>query len=269
VLSWLFVGLLVIIWGFFLLPTRARSPAASVEDFEQRMSLLAETHRDSPGRWVLMPRRRFLDPRDRVRARVLRRRRNILTLLLEATGLFLLMGLVPPLHMLLFVAGGLAFMTLVYSAVLVQIKSTELERARRQMRRSSPEAASRREAAARMTYPQGFAPEAVYRGAGTGAFEATYGSGRSAGRAPGNARAGSANGTSNGAGNGHGSGNGNGNGHPNGNGHANGVAAHGGSPFDEGILELIDDDVHVIIRRADEIAVEAEPMGSARSACGS
>jgi hypothetical protein len=266
VLSWLFVGLLVIIWGFFLLPTRARSPAASVEDFEQRMSLLAETHRDSPGRWVLMPRRRFLDPRDRVRARVLRRRRNILTLLLEATGLFLLMGLVPPLHMLLFVAGGLAFMTLVYSAVLVQIKSTELERARRHMRRISPEAASRREAAARMTYPQGFAPEAVHRGAGTGAFEGT-GSGRSAGRAPGNARTRSANGASNGAGNGHGSASGNG--HRDGNGHGNGVAAHGGSPFDEGILELIDDDVHVIIRRADEIAVEAEPMGSARSASGS
>jgi hypothetical protein len=184
-----------------------------------------------------------LDPRDRVRARVLRRRRNILTLLLEATGLFLLMGLVPPLHMLLFVAGGLAFMTLVYAAVLVQIKSTEMERASRQMRRSSPEAASRREATARMTYSQGFVPETVYRGAGTGR--------------------GSANG------NGHVPANGNGNGHPNGNGHGNGVAAHGGSPFDEGILELIDDDVHVIIRRADELAAEAEPIGSARSASGS
>jgi hypothetical protein len=268
VLSWLLMGLLVIIWGFFLLPTRGRSPAASVEEFEQGMTLLAETNKDAPGRWVLMPRHRFLDPTDRARARVLRRRRTIFLTLLEAVGFFALIGLVPPLRAMLLVAGALAFVLLVYSAVLVQVKSAELQQARRAMRRRAVAAGAAGRPSGSVALPESYAPEAVYRGAGNGPFERSYGSGFSAGRTNGNGHRVGSNGHAAVNGNGHGGGVlPNGSAGTNGNGHA--VPS---SVFDDGTLELIDDDVHVIIRRAGdmdrEAVVEAASAGSSRSATG-
>src|SRR6266581_9569719 len=103
-LSWLFIAGLGIIWAAFLLPSdRSASPVSTVEEFERKMDMLAETNGVSPGRWVLVPRKgeRFLGSRDRKRLRVRRRRRQVFSVLVEATGLTLLIGLFPPLHLML------------------------------------------------------------------------------------------------------------------------------------------------------------------------
>jgi hypothetical protein len=255
-------SLLVIIWLAFFLPSRHRSPAASVEEFEQKMSLLAETHRDAPGRWVLMPRRRFLGPQDRARARVVRRRRLIFTGLLEATVLFLLMGMVPPLRPMLFAAGALAFLLLVYSALLVQLRIGEHERARR-----GPD---RRPAApSHVTYPDGYAAERVYSGGNGHGYASTYGDGQSPrparranGRAPIDEHATYVQVSADGQparttpaprGNGNG----------NGNGHGPGSTAR---PFDVASLQVLDDDVHVVIRRPDEVAAESADVATSAAA---
>jgi hypothetical protein len=131
-LGWLLVALLGIIWAAFLIPSRRRSAVSSIEEFEQQMSLLAETNSQSPGRWVLMPRkgRGLMNPRDRQRARVRRRRRQVFMVLLEATSLTLLMGLFPPLRMMLYGTAVLALFLLAYALVLAKIREDELERAR-------------------------------------------------------------------------------------------------------------------------------------------
>jgi len=269
VLSWILAALLVIIWLAFFLPSRHRSPAASVEEFEQKMSLLAETHRDAPGRWVLMPRRRFLGPQDRARARVVRRRRVIFTGLLEATVLFLLMGMVPPLRPMLFAAGVLAFLLLVYSAMLVQIRIAEHERARNARGR-------RRAVSSHVTYPAGYAAERVYRGGNGHGYASTYGDGQSPRQVrhsnghvhpdedteylqvSGDGRPATMTTASRARANGNG----------NGNGHGPGSTAR---PFDVSSLQMLDDDVHVVIRRPEEVAAEmsadpdpATPAASAR-----
>jgi hypothetical protein len=266
VLSWILASLLVIIWLAFFLPSRRRSPAASVEEFEQEMSLLADTHKDAPGRWVLMPRRRFLEPRDRARARVVRRRRLVFTALLEATVLFLLMGLVPPLRPMLFAAGALAFLLLVYATVLVQIRIAEHERSKAPRRAPRGAAAADGGPRGRTTYPVGYAAERVYAGGNGHGYATTYGNGhapRSASaRAPARhpdratylqvsvdaepSRVASPNG------NGNGHGNGSGNGYA-----ANGQPASSRRPFDVANLQILDDDVHVVIRRPEEIEAEA------------
>jgi hypothetical protein len=150
VVGWLLVALLGIIWAAFLIPSRRRSPVSSIEEFEQNMSLLAETNNKSPGRWVLMPRkdRGLMAPRDRQRARVRQRRRQVFMVLLEATTLTLLMGLFPPLRLMLYGTAGLALLLLAYALVLAKIREDELEEARRRRRmgdpyaRPSPRAAS-------------------------------------------------------------------------------------------------------------------------------
>jgi hypothetical protein len=131
--GWLLVALLGIIWAAFLIPSHRRSPVSSIEEFEEHMNLLAETNSKSPGRWVLMPRkdRGLLAPRDRQRARVRRRRRQVFMVLLEATTLTLLMGLFPPLRLMLYGTAGLALLLLTYALVLAKIREDELEEARR------------------------------------------------------------------------------------------------------------------------------------------
>lgn len=197
-MSWLLVALLGIIWAAFLIPSRRRSPVSSIEEFEQQMSLLAETKDVAPGRWVLMPRkdRGLLTPRDRQRGRVRRRRRQVFMVLLEATTLTLLMGLFPPLRMMLYGTAVLALLLLAYSLVLAKIREDEVEEVRRRLR----------EEAAGGVRPNGRRPRSV-----------------------------------------HGS-----------NGH--------GQPYDqaattrmlrEGGVQVVDDDVHVVIRRSDEIDVSA------------
>jgi hypothetical protein len=133
VLGWLFMAALVIIWGVFLLPYGGLAFAgSSVEEFERSMDVLAETHRSGSGRWVVMPRKgaAIKDFRDLSRARIRRRRRQILTGLAEATGLFLLMGVFPPLHAMLMPGLVLLGVLLLYMSLLARVKGAESERAR-------------------------------------------------------------------------------------------------------------------------------------------
>jgi hypothetical protein len=133
VLGWLFVAGLVIIWGIFLLPYgRFASAGSSVEEFERSMDVLAETHRSGSGRWVVMPRKgaAIKDFRGLSKARIRRRRRQILAGLAEATGLFLLMGVFPPLHAMLVPGLVLLGVLLLYMSLLARVKAAESERAR-------------------------------------------------------------------------------------------------------------------------------------------
>jgi hypothetical protein len=125
---------MVIIWGLFLLPVgRFGTSGSSVEEFERSMDLLAETQRRGPGRWVVMPRKGapIKDFRDLSKARIRRRRRRILAGLAEASGLFILMGLFPPLHGMLIPGVILLGLLLVYMALLARVQAVESERARR------------------------------------------------------------------------------------------------------------------------------------------
>ncbi len=142
-LGWLLVVALVIIWAIFLFPflRRRRSPVTTVEEFEQKMDFLAETNVAHRGRWVLTPRKgeRFLGGRGRSRSRVRERRRQVFTLLLEATGLALLIGLFPPFHEILYGAAALGFLLLVYTLLLLRIRGVESHRAQlRRARRGVP-----------------------------------------------------------------------------------------------------------------------------------
>jgi hypothetical protein len=174
-----------------------------VKEFEQKMNLLAEANRAPPGRWVLMPRKgqRFMGP-DRERARVKRRRRQVFMVLLEATGLTLIMGIFPPFRIMLVVTVVLVFLLLVYMAVLVRLRSEELERTRMQ---------------GMTAYQPAYQPAA---------YGLRY---------------------SNGNGNGHGpryAGNGQGNGYQ---------RVDAANEWLESGLRLVEEDVHVVVYRSDEI----------------
>jgi hypothetical protein len=133
VLGWIFVAGMVIIWGIFLLPVgRFGTSGSSVEEFERSMDLLAETQRRGPGRWVVMPRKGapIKDFRDLSKARIRRRRRRILAGLAEASGLFILMGLFPPLHGMLVPGVALLGLLVVYMVLLARVQVAESERAR-------------------------------------------------------------------------------------------------------------------------------------------
>jgi hypothetical protein len=133
-LGWFLVAVLGMIWLAFLLPHGrfGLSTRSSVEEFGRNMDLLAEANRSVPGRWVIMPRRgaRFMDPRDRLRARIRRRRRQVLALLGEVTGLLVIIGLFPPLHAMLYGALILLGLLLVYGATLARVRAAETARAR-------------------------------------------------------------------------------------------------------------------------------------------
>jgi hypothetical protein len=105
---------------------------SSVEEFEKKMDMLAETNGAPPGRWVLTPRKgeRFLGSRDRKRIRVRRRRRQVFSVLVEATGLTLLIGLFPPLRLMLVGTGILAFVLLLYVGLLMKLRTDEALKAR-------------------------------------------------------------------------------------------------------------------------------------------
>jgi hypothetical protein len=132
VLAWILIVPLAIIWLTFLFPLRRRrSPTSSVEEFERNMSLLAEANKAPPGRWVLTPRKdeRFMGP-ERKRVRVRRRRRVIFLALLEVSALSLIIGLFPPLRPMLFGSAGLGLIILAYTALLVRIRTDEQTRAK-------------------------------------------------------------------------------------------------------------------------------------------
>lgn len=161
-LGWLLVTGLGIIWATFLFPflRRRRSPVTTVEEFEQKMDFLAETNVPSRGRWVIAPRKgeRFLGERGRNRSRVRERRRQVFTLLLEGTGLALLIGLFPPFHRFLLGAAILGGLFLVYALLLVRIRSVEDHRAK--LRRA-------RRAAIRPAYMYGEEPSWMHGNGGT------------------------------------------------------------------------------------------------------
>jgi hypothetical protein len=217
VVTWLLLALLGIIWAALLFPSRSRSPKSSVEEFEQRMNLLAEANKAAPGRWVLMPRKgqRFMGP-DRGQARVRRRRRQVFMVLLEATGLTLIMGIFPPFRIMLWVTAILVFVLLVYMAALVRLRAEELERVRTQMR---------------VARSHGYTDDYGYRWPPQT---------RSSYPVPAYAS---------------GHGNGNGNGHA----RRDGSSRNGHQRVDaradwlESGLRLVDDDVHVVVYRSDEI----------------
>jgi len=90
------------------------------------MELLAqaEVHGTS-GRWIVTPRKgvRFLGPRERQQARARARRRRVFVFLLEAIGLSLLIGIVPPLRVSWIVAAALGGLLLIYVWALLVIKA--------------------------------------------------------------------------------------------------------------------------------------------------
>jgi len=213
---------LVIIWAAFLLPfgSRRASPAATVEEFERKMGILAETNRQQAGRWVLVPRKgeRFMGPRDRERVRVRRRRKHVFTVLLETTGLTLLIGLFPPLRDMLFVTAVLVGVLVLYVGLLVRLRLDEHRRARLLRVRRARAAAERFE-----RVPVGALRRTV-----------AYANG---------------NGHSNGNGRAHSNGNGHGHTNGNGNGHHESYPESGLRIVEEDLEVLMDDDVHVVIRR--------------------
>ncbi|HEX9299218.1 MAG TPA: hypothetical protein VF968_03710 [Actinomycetota bacterium] len=126
-MEWMVLAGLGIMWVAFLVPRgRKRSEARSVNDFEQRMELLAnaEVH-GTTGRWIVTPRKgvRFLGPDDRRRARARERRRKVFVVLLDSIVLTSLIGLAPPLRAMWFVAGGLGAVLFLYVWVLLSIKA--------------------------------------------------------------------------------------------------------------------------------------------------
>lgn len=224
-MTWLLLAVLGMIWAALLLPSRSRSPKSSVQEFEQRMNLLAEANRAAPGRWVLMPRKgqRFMGP-DRGRARVRRRRRQLFMVLVEATGLTLLMGIFPPFRIMLWGTAILLFVLLVYMAALVRLRAEELERDRLH----------------RMTARGGTAYEP--------ALASRYANGNGNGFARRHVANAYANGHGNGNGNGHSNGHGNGYGHG---------QPHAPADWLESGFRLVDDDVHVVVYRSDELDISS------------
>jgi hypothetical protein len=127
-MDWLSFAALGILWGAFLLPSGGRRrPAASVEEFERKMDLLEQTEQQSPGRWLLAPKKgeRFIGTRERRRARTVARRRRVFTVLLEALALTLLIGLFPPLRGMWFGSIAVAILLVAYCMMLVHYKEIE------------------------------------------------------------------------------------------------------------------------------------------------
>jgi len=126
-LEWLLLAALGIMWAAILIPlsVRRRSLSGSVEDFERRMEFLAHAEANgTPGRWIVTPRKgaRFIGDAERRRARVRDRRRRVLVFLIEATGVTLLMGLVPPLRVIWNVTVALVVLLGAYVWMLISIK---------------------------------------------------------------------------------------------------------------------------------------------------
>jgi len=116
-----------IMWGALLLPTGRRKPTstASVQDFERRMELLAQTELHANGRWIVTPRKGvpFVGTAERQRSRARERRKQVFTFLLESIGLSFLIGLVPPLRAVWDVTMVLGVMMGLYIWLLLAVKS--------------------------------------------------------------------------------------------------------------------------------------------------
>jgi len=241
-LSWLLIAGLGMIWAAFLLPFgyRRASPSSTVEEFERKMDLLAEANRAHAGRWVLVPRKgeRFMGPRDRRRVRVRRRRRHILAVLLDAAAITLLIGLFPPLRAMLVGTALLTGLLVLYVGLLVHLRAQDVRLARIRARRAvrlARVSVEGLQASADNGYSNG--ARARVNGNGNGNGHGTNGHGTNGRRAHVNG---------DGRANGHGNGR-----HP----------ADTHSPAEDGLLEsgvrVVEDDVHVIVRRSADLDPEA------------
>lgn len=132
-MGWLLLVALVVLWAAFLVPSWASSPNKadkSMKDFERNMDLLAET--ESPGRWIVTPRKgtTFIGMRARAQARARERRRRVLIVLIESLVLTALIGLVPPLRAMWYATATLAVLLSGYVWALLTMKAQAQDPAR-------------------------------------------------------------------------------------------------------------------------------------------
>ena len=125
-MGWLLLVALLILWAAFLIPSWASPPSKtdkSVKDFERNMDMLAET--ESPGRWIVTPRKgtTFIGLRARAQARARERRRRVLTVLIESLVLTALIGLVPPLRSMWYATVTLLVLLVGYVWALLTMKA--------------------------------------------------------------------------------------------------------------------------------------------------
>jgi hypothetical protein len=124
--GWLLLVALLILWAAFLIPSWASPPSKtdkSMKDFERNMDMLAET--ESPGRWIVTPRKgtTFIGLRARAQARARERRRRVLTVLIESLVLTALIGLVPPLRAMWYATATLLVLLVGYVWALLTMKA--------------------------------------------------------------------------------------------------------------------------------------------------
>ena len=125
-MGWLLLAALLIMWAAFLIPSWASPPSKtdkSVKDFERNMDMLAET--ESPGRWIVTPRKgtTFIGLRARAQARARERRRRVLIVLIESLVLTALIGLVPPLRAMWYATAILLVLLVGYVWALLTMKA--------------------------------------------------------------------------------------------------------------------------------------------------
>jgi hypothetical protein len=124
--GWLLLAALLILWAAFLIPSWASPPSKtdkSMKDFERNMEMLAET--ESPGRWIVTPRKgtTFIGLRARAQARARERRRRVLMVLIESLVLTALIGLVPPLRAMWYATATLLVLLGSYVWALLTMKA--------------------------------------------------------------------------------------------------------------------------------------------------
>jgi len=124
--GWLLLVALLILWAAFLIPSWASPPSKtdkSMKDFERNMDMLAET--ESPGRWIVTPRKgtTFIGLRARAQARARERRRRVLMVLIESLVLTALIGLVPPLRAMWYATATLLVLLGGYVWALLTMKA--------------------------------------------------------------------------------------------------------------------------------------------------
>lgn len=125
-MGWLLLVALVVLWAAFLIPSWASPPSKtdkSMKDFERNMDMLAET--ESPGRWIVTPRKgtTFIGLRARAQARARERRRRVLMVLIESLVLTALIGLVPPLRAMWYATATLLVLLGGYVWALLTMKA--------------------------------------------------------------------------------------------------------------------------------------------------
>jgi hypothetical protein len=124
--GWLLLVALLILWAAFLIPSWASPPSKtdkSMKDFERNMDMLAET--ESPGRWIVTPRKgtTFIGLRARAQVRARERRRRVLMVLIESLVLTALIGLVPPLRAMWYATATLLVLLGGYVWALLTMKA--------------------------------------------------------------------------------------------------------------------------------------------------